>query len=96
MHFLVARVAIALHCPLPCLLPQEAPVKVKATVTMAHCQLEMKAKHLQVEVTVIATVMVGLLLMMGCLLMKKSMNFKMGCLILTVAVMKASLTMRTM
>eukprot|EP00957_Ditylum_brightwellii_P190301 14485899-Ditylum_brightwellii.AAC.1 len=41
-----ARVAIALCYPLPCLLPQEAPVKVKATVIMAHCQVEMIAKHL--------------------------------------------------
>eukprot|EP00957_Ditylum_brightwellii_P125942 9601337-Ditylum_brightwellii.AAC.1 len=72
-----ARVAIALHCPLPCLLPQEAPVKVKATVMMAHHQVEMTAKRLQAEATVISTVMVGLLLMTGRLLKKKSMNFKM-------------------
>eukprot|EP00957_Ditylum_brightwellii_P121702 9281538-Ditylum_brightwellii.AAC.1 len=82
------RVAIALCHPLPCLLPQEAPVKVKATVTMAHCQVEMTVKYLQSEATVITTVIVGLRLMMGCVLKKKSMNFKMGCLILIVAVMK--------
>eukprot|EP00957_Ditylum_brightwellii_P209713 15362893-Ditylum_brightwellii.AAC.1 len=43
MHFLEARVVIILCHPLPGLLPQEAPVKVKVTTTMAHCQVEITA-----------------------------------------------------